>query len=68
MELVLEVFNYVFAAILFGVTIAWIILIKSMIISFRDVPYLDKFDLVEHGTPKVSIKPGNAFDFRRKWF
>jgi chlorobactene glucosyltransferase len=55
MELVLEVFNYVFAAILFGVAGAWIVLIKSMIISFRDAPYLDKFDLVEHDTPKVSI-------------
>ena len=41
MELVLEVFNYVFAAILFGVAIAWIILIKSMLASFRDVPYLE---------------------------
>ena len=55
MELVLEVFNYVFAAILFGVAIAWIILIKSMLASFRDVPYLENFDLVEHHTPKVSI-------------
>ena len=55
MEIVLEVFNYVFAAILFGVAVTWIILIKSMIISFRDAPYLDKFDLVAHDTPKVSI-------------
>ena len=45
MELVLQMyFNYVFAAILFGVAGAWIILIKSMIISFRDTPYLDRFD------------------------
>jgi len=55
MELVLEVFNYLFAAILFGVAGAWVILIKSMIVSFRDAPYLDKFDLVDHDTPKVSI-------------
>jgi len=55
MEIVLEVFNYVFAAILFGVAVTWIILIKAMIISFRDAPYLDKFDLVAHDTPKVSI-------------
>jgi len=55
MELILEVFNYVFAVILCGVAVAWIILIKSMIVSFRDSPYLDKFDLAEHDTPKVSI-------------
>jgi len=55
LELVLEVFNYVFAAILFGVAVAWIILIKSMMVSFRDTPYLDKFDLTSHDTPKVSI-------------
>ncbi len=55
MELVLEIFNYTFAAILFGVAGAWVILIKSMIASFTDVPYLDKFDIVKHGTPKVSI-------------
>ncbi len=55
MEIVIEVFNYVLASILFGVAIAWIILIRSMIASFRDVPYLDKFDLIVHDTPKVSI-------------
>ncbi len=55
MELFLEVFNYVFAAILFGVGVTWIILIKSMIVSFRDAPYLDEFDLIAHDNPKVSI-------------
>ena len=55
MELIIEVFNFVFTAILFGVAIAWIILIKSMIVSFREAAYLDKFDLEAHDNPKVSI-------------
>jgi chlorobactene glucosyltransferase len=55
MYLALEVFNYVISAILLGVAGAWIILIKSMLASFRDAPYLDKFDLTEHDIPKVSI-------------
>ena len=55
MELALDIFNFVFAAILFGVAGAWVILIKSMIISFRDSPYLDRFEKLQHEFPKVSI-------------
>ena len=55
MEIILEVFNYVFSAILLGVSIAWIILIKSMKDSFRLTPFLEDFDKKQHKTPKVSV-------------
>ncbi|MEK6929052.1 MAG: glycosyltransferase [Thermoproteota archaeon] len=55
MELILDVLNYSLTAILIGVSMAWIFLIKSMINSVRLTPYLDKFERKEHDNPKVSI-------------
>ena len=55
MELILDVLNYSLTAILIGVSIAWIFLIKSMINSVRLTPYLDRFERKEHDNPKVSI-------------
>jgi len=55
MYTIVEIINYIFAAILIAVSGAWIILIKSMLISFRDTPYLDKFDSKDHINPKVSV-------------
>jgi chlorobactene glucosyltransferase len=53
--MILDIINYVFAAILLGVALAWIILIKSMSVSFRHTPILDKFDAKIHQTPRVSV-------------
>jgi len=55
MEIIFEVFNYVFIAILLGVSIAWMILIKSMRNSFRLTPFLEDFDKKQHENPKVSV-------------
>lgn len=55
MELILDVLNYSLTAILIGVSIAWIFLIKSMINSVRLTPYLDRFERKKHDNPKVSI-------------
>ena len=55
MELAIEVTNYVLVAILIGVSGAWMILIKSMLRTFQDTPYLDKFDNQKHEKPKVSV-------------
>lgn len=55
MELILDVLNYLLTAILVGVSMAWIFLIKSMINSVRLTPYLDKFERKKHNNPKVSI-------------
>ena len=55
MELAIDIFNYILSAILVGVSITWILLIRSMWISFRDSPYLDKFTVKPHQKPKVSI-------------
>ena len=55
MELAIDVFNYVFTAIMIGIAGAWTYLIKSMMDSFRLTPYLDKFDVKNTDTPKVSI-------------
>lgn len=55
MDVVLDVVNYVLSAILIGVSITWILLIRSMWISFRDSPFLDKFEKTSHLKPKVSV-------------
>jgi len=55
MELVIEITNYILVAILIGISGAWVILIKSMLKSFRETPYLDKFVSKEHEKPKVSV-------------
>jgi len=44
MDIVLDIFNYILAAILVGVSLTWIVLIKSMIRTFQDSPFLDKFE------------------------
>ena len=55
MELVIDIFNYSLTAILIGICVAWIFLIKSMMNSFRLTPYLDKFENTSKSEPKVSI-------------
>ena len=55
MDIAVDVFNYVFAAILIGVFLAWISLTNSMFKSFTRTPYLDKFENISKDTPKVSI-------------
>ena len=55
MYFLVDIINYVISAILLGVSIAWIVLIKSMWRTFRDSPFLDKFDSKIHHNPKVSI-------------
>ncbi len=55
MEIIYDIFNYSLTAILIGVCGAWVVLIKSMIESFRLTPYLDKFENKSKLTPKVSI-------------
>jgi len=55
MSLFLEVINYTLAAILIGVIVAWIFLIRSLLITFRDAPYLEHFEKNEHSNPKVSV-------------
>ena len=54
-DIAIDVFNYVFTAILIGVFLAWISLISSMYKSFTKTPYLDKFEISSNQTPKVSI-------------
>ena len=50
-----DIFNYALAAILIGVSVAWIFLMKSLIDSLRLAPYLDKFENASKSNPKVSI-------------
>ncbi len=55
MGIYIDVFNYVLVVILAGVSVAWIMLIRSMWITFRDSPFLDQFKTRSHARPKVSI-------------
>jgi len=55
MNLILDVFHYILVAILIGVSSTWVILIKSMIMTFHESPFLDKFEKKDHVKPKVSI-------------
>jgi len=54
-NIALDIFNYIFTAILCGVFLAWLSLISSMYKSFTKTPYLDKFKNSSNQTPKVSI-------------
>ena len=54
-DIAIDVFNYVFTAMLIGVFLAWISLIFSMYKSFTKTPYLDKFENSSNQNPKVSI-------------
>jgi len=55
MNIILDIFHYILVAILIGVSSTWIILIKSMVMTFRESPFLDKFEKKDHVKPKVSI-------------
>ncbi|MDE1765009.1 MAG: glycosyltransferase [Thaumarchaeota archaeon] len=55
MDIAVDVLNYVLVAIMTGVALTWILLIRSMWITFHNSPFLDKFDSKPHGTPKVSV-------------
>ena len=54
-DVAIDIFNYIFTAILIGVFLAWISLISSMYKSFTKTPYLDKFENSSNQFPKVSI-------------
>jgi len=55
LSLGVDVFNYSLVAILIATSVTWAFFIKSMWISFRDSPYLDKFQPKNHPKPKVSV-------------
>lgn len=55
MEVIISIINYIFCAILIGVSGSWIFLIKSMMITFKDTPFIDRFELTKHNHPKVSV-------------
>jgi len=55
MDFVIEIINYILIAILIAVSATWISLIRSMIATFRDAPYLDRFESKEHNSPRVSV-------------
>ena len=54
-NIVLDIINYILVAILIGVSATWIVLIKSMLRTFNESPFLDKFEKKEHENPMVSI-------------
>ena len=54
-NIVLDIINYILIAILIGVSATWVVLIKSMLRTFNESPFLDKFEKKEHEKPKVSI-------------
>ena len=55
MQILADVINYTLSAILLGVALTWILLIRSMWITFRDSPFLDKFNQKPHHKPRVSV-------------
>ncbi len=55
MYFLVDAINYFLVAILLSVSAAWLLLIKSMWITFRDSPFLDKYNSKSHRAPKVSV-------------
>jgi len=54
-NILLDIINYILVAILIGVSATWIALIKSMLRTFNESPFLDKFEKKEHEKPMVSV-------------
>lgn len=55
MNFFIDVFNYTLSVILIVVSLTWMLLIRSMWVTFRDSPFLDRFNSVQHAKPKVSV-------------
>lgn len=55
MSFAIDIFNYILVAILGAISLTWVLLIRSMWITFRDSPLLDKFEARPHSHPKVSV-------------
>ena len=54
-DIIIDVFNFIFTVILVGVFLAWLSLMHSMYQSFTKTPFLDRFENKSTTTPKVSI-------------
>ena len=54
-DIIVDVFNFIFTVILLGVFLTWIFLMHSMFQSFTKTPFLDKFEKNGISNPKVSV-------------
>tara|TARA_B110001454_G_scaffold218848_1_gene248231 strand:- start:1302 stop:2513 length:1212 start_codon:yes stop_codon:yes gene_type:complete len=54
-DIIIDVFNFIFTIILIGVFLAWLSLLHSMFQSFTKTPFLDIFENNNTLTPKVSV-------------
>ena len=54
-DIIIDVFNFIFTAILIGVFLTWLSLTHTMYQSFTKTPFLDKFENINRLTPKVSV-------------
>jgi cellulose synthase/poly-beta-1,6-N-acetylglucosamine synthase-like glycosyltransferase len=54
-DIIIDVFNFIFTIILIGVFLAWLSLLYSMFQSFTKTPFLDIFENNNTLTPKVSV-------------
>ena len=54
-DIIIDVFNFIFTIILVGVFLAWLSLMHSMYQSFTKTPFLDKFEDKSTSNPKVSV-------------
>ncbi|NIP62113.1 MAG: glycosyltransferase [Nitrosopumilaceae archaeon] len=55
MEIVFDFLHYLFTAFLIGVSATWIILIRSMLLSFKKTPLIDQFEGNVKENPLVSV-------------
>ena len=54
-DIIIDVFNFVFTIILIGVFFAWLSLMHSMFQSFTKTPFLDRFEDNSTLNPRVSV-------------
>lgn len=55
METLADFFHYLFVSFLVGVSVTWVIFIRSMSRSFKNTPLLDRFEEREIENPMVSV-------------
>ena len=54
-DIAVDIFNFIFTAILVGVFLAWLFLLHSMYQSFTKTPFVDRFENTSTTIPKVSV-------------
>ena len=52
--MIIDLLNFSITAIMIGIIVGWIFLIKSMLNSFKETPYLERFEKTKHENLEIA--------------